>query len=133
MVKRGKLHYARKVEIKKMQTTVSIEFIANTRQHLRELEHRLKPIHDVKVDLVEPKDLKAPTLVAIAIAGNKARAEAAANRIAQVLYSFLHTENEGKDANKKIFLVTAEGERVDIEPLRVEEIQRIIIEAYEGE
>ncbi|HTK06290.1 MAG TPA: hypothetical protein VL485_03900 [Ktedonobacteraceae bacterium] len=116
-----------------METTVSIEFLTDTRQHLRELDHQLKAIHDVKVDLLEPKDMNAPTLVAIAIAGNEARAEAAANRIAQVLYSFLHTASGGLDVNKKIFLVTAEGERVDIEPLGVEEIKRIIFEAYEGE
>ncbi|HEY4388745.1 MAG TPA: hypothetical protein VGN34_30200 [Ktedonobacteraceae bacterium] len=116
-----------------METTVSIEFLADTRQHLKALEHQLKAIHDVKVDLVEPKDMKAPTLVAIAIAGNEARAEAAANSIAQVLYNFLHTASDEQDANKKIFLVTAEGERVDIEPLGVEEIKRIIFEAYEGE
>ena len=115
-----------------METTVSIEFLTDSRQHLKELDHQLKAIHDVKVDLLEPKDLKAPTLVAIAISGNKARAEVAANHIAQVLHSFLHAVG-GPDANKKIFLVTAEGDRVDIEPLSVEEIKRIIFEAYEGE
>jgi hypothetical protein len=116
-----------------METTVSIEFLADSRQHLKELDHQLKAIHDVKVSLIEPKDIKVPTLVAIAIAGNEARAEAAANRIAQVLHSFLHAAGDGQDANKKIFLVTVEGDRVDIESLAVEEIKRIIFEAYEGE
>jgi hypothetical protein len=123
----------KKVEIKKMQTTVSIEFLTDSKQHLRALDHQLKAIHDVEVDLLEPKDLGVPTLVAIAIAGNKARAEAAVTRVAQVLYNFLHATGDGQDASKKIFLVTVEGDRVDIEPLGVGEIKRIIFEAYEGE
>ena len=115
-----------------MKTTVTIEFTTDTEEHLRTLEHQLKHIHDVEVDLVEPKDPAAPALVAIGIDKGGARAERAAQSIAQVLYSFLHDEASAQ-SQKKIFLVTIEGERIDIEPLSVEEIQDIIVAAQEGE
>jgi len=113
-----------------LETTVSIEFTSDTKQHLKILEHQLKHIHDVKVDLVEPRDPTAPALVAIGITKGGERAESAAQSIAQVLHNFLHDETSGQ---KKIFLVTIEGERVDIEPLSVEEIRAIIVAAQEGE
>ncbi|TMC20200.1 MAG: hypothetical protein E6J33_04780 [Chloroflexi bacterium] len=92
----------------------------------------MKHIHDVEVDLVEPKDPAAPALVAIGIDKSGERAERAAQSIAQVLYSFLHDEASAQ-SQKKIFLVTIEGDRIDIEPLSVEEIQNIIVAALEGE
>ena len=115
-----------------METTVTIEFTSDTEQHLRILEHQLKHIHDVEVDLVEPKDPAAPALVAIGIDKGGERAERAAQSIAQVLYSFLHDEASSQ-SQKKIFLVTIEGDRIDIEPLSVEEIEEIIVAAQEGE
>ena len=115
-----------------MNTTVTIEFTLDTEEHLRTLEHQLKHIHDVEVDLVEPEDPAAPALVAIAINKGGERAERAAQSIAQVLHSFLHDEASAQSQNK-IFLVTIEGERIDIEPLSVEEIQEIILAAEEGE
>ena len=115
-----------------MKTTVNIEFTSDTEQHLRILEHRLRQIHDVKVDLVEPPDPSVPALVAIGIEKHGERAERAAQSVAQVLHDFLH-EDVGDESQKKIFLVTIEGERIDIEPLSVEEIQGIIFSAEEGE
>src|ERR1051326_4620725 len=115
-----------------METTVSIEFTSNTEEHLRTLEHQLKHIHDVEVDLLEPKNRAAPALVSIGIDKGGARGERAAQSIAQVLHSFLHDEASAQ-SQKKIFLITIEGERVDIEPLSIEEIQDIIVEALEGE
>ena len=115
-----------------METTVTIEFTSDTEEHLRTLEHQLKHIHDVEVDLVEPRDPAAPALVAIGINKGGARAERAAQSIAQVLQNFLHDEASAQ-SQKKIFLVTIEGERIDIEPLSVEEIQEIILVAEEGE
>lgn len=117
---------------KSLETTITIEFTSETKQHLRTLEHQLKQIHDVKVDLVEPKDPVAPALVAISIAGGGTKAERAAQSVAQVLHGFLHDETSAQ-SQKKIFLVTIEGERIDIEPLSVEEIKRIIVAAREGE
>ena len=115
-----------------MKTTITIEFISETKQHLRTLEHQLKQIHDVKVDLVEPKDPVVPALVAIGIDKSGVKAERAAQSIAQVLHGFLHDEASAQ-SQKKIFLVTIEGERIDIEPLSVEEIKGIIVAAREGE
>ena len=46
----------------------------------------------------------------------------------QVLYDFLHEEGQ-----KKISLVTIEGERRDIAPLSVEEIRSLLIAAQAGE
>lgn len=115
-----------------METTVNIEFTSDTKQHLRTLEHQLGQIDDVKVDLVEPKDPVAPALVAIDIHKAGERGERAAQGVAKVLYDFLH-EDTSDSSQKKIFLVTIEGERVDIEPLSVEEIERIIFEAREDE
>src|SRR5205807_3013400 len=111
---------------------ITIEFTIETKKHLKTLEHQLKHIHDIKVDQVEPKDPVAPALVAIGIDKSRERAERAAQSIAQVLYSFLHDEASAQ-SQKKIFLVTIEGERIDIEPLSVEEIQDIIVAAQEGE
>jgi len=113
-----------------LETTVTIEFISDTKQHLKALEHQLKHIHDVGVDLVEPRDPSAPALVAIGISKSGEEGERAAQSVAQVLYDFLH---DGSPGQKKISLVTIEGERIDIEPLSVEEIEEIIAEAREGE
>ena len=123
---------AGKKQEKNLNTTFTIEFTSDTEEHLKTLEHQLKHIHDVEVDLVEPKDPAAPALVAIGIDKGGERAERAAQSIAQVLYSFLHDEASAQ-SQKKIFLVTIEGDRIDIEPLSVEEIQNIIVAALEGE
>ena len=115
-----------------MFTTVSIEFVGDTEQHLKVLEHQLKQIHNVAVDLVEPKDHTAPALVAIGINEDRTKVAGATQSIAQTLYSFLHDGTRFSE-NKKIYLVTAEGDRVDIEPLQANEINNIIAAAYEGE
>ncbi len=115
-----------------MDTTVNIEFTSDTTQHLKTLEHSLKHIHDVKVDLLAPKNISvAPALIAIGLSGNIAKAEQAAHNVAQTLYSFLH-EDTTAQSQKKIYLVTREGDRVDIESLSAEEIEEIIVEAQEG-
>jgi len=116
-------------EKKTVQTTVTIEFTSDTKQHIRTLEHQLKHIHDVKVDIVVPKDLVAPVLVAIGITKGGERAEKAAQNVAQTLYGFLR-EDTSAQSQKKIFLVTIEGERIDIESLPAQEIERIILEAF---
>jgi hypothetical protein len=115
-----------------MDTTITIEFLSDTEEHLRSLEHQLKHIHDVGVDLVEPKDTTAPALVAIGIKKHGERAQQAAQQVAQVLYSFLH-DGAGSTGQKQIFLFTIEGDRIDIEPLAVQEIEGIILAAKEGE
>ena len=115
-----------------MDTTITIEFFSDTEEHLKSLEHQLKHIHDVDVDLVEPKDANAPALVAIGIKKHGERAEDAAQRVAQVLYSFLHDE-ANTAGQKQILLITIEGDRVDIEPLSAQEIADIILAAKEGE
>lgn len=115
-----------------MDTTVNIEFTSDTTQHLKTLEQQLKHIHDVKVDLLAPKDISvAPALIAIGLSKNISKAEQAAHNVAQTLYTFLH-EDEATQSQKKIYLVTREGDRVDIEPLGAEEIEEIIVEAQEG-
>jgi hypothetical protein len=116
-----------------MFTTVSIEFVGDTEQHLKGLEHALKHIHNVKVDLIEPRDRTAPVLVAIGVNEDKKRGAAEITQdIAQTLYTFLH-DGASSSEDKKIYLVTAEGDRVDIEPLPAAEISRIIATAYAGE
>ena len=115
-----------------MLTTVSIEFVGDTEQHLKVLEHELRHIHNVAVDLVKPRDRSAPVLVAIGIDEDREKAVEVTQSIAQTLYNFLHDGTSASD-NKKIYLVTAEGDRVDIEPLPVSEINSIITAAYEGE
>lgn len=109
-----------------MDTTVSLEFFSETKEHLKMLEQQLKHVHDVSVDMVEPKDLKAPALVAIGIKGSGERASSAARGVAQVLYHFLHDESV---AQKHLFLLTIEGERIDIEPLSASEVEGIILDA----
>ncbi len=110
-------------------TTASIEFISDTKQHLKTLEHQLEHIHGVRVDLVEPRDHTHPALISIDI--HKGGAQTA-RAIAQTLFDFLRAD-ESAQGQQHIFLVTIEGERIDIEPLSVEEITVIIVGAEEGE
>ena len=115
-----------------MDTTITVEFFSDTKEHLSTLEHQLKHEHDVDVDLVEPKHATAPALIAIGIKKHGKRAEDAAQRVAQVLYSFLHDQANAV-GQKQILLLTIEGDRVDIESLPFEEIKRIILAAKENE
>ena len=112
-----------------MDTTITIEFFSDTKEHLKTLEQRLKHEHDVDVDLVEPRDATAPTLVAIGIRKHGERAENAAQRVAQTLYSFLHDDATQKQA----LLLTIEGDRIDLKNLSVEQMKGIILEARENE
>jgi hypothetical protein len=111
-----------------VDTTVNIEFTSDSKQHLKTLEHELKRIHDVKVDLVEPRDPTAPALIAIDI--HKSSLEAIQS-VAQFLHDFLH--QSGNLSQKRIFLVTVEGDRIDIEPLSTDEIKDIMVGAEENE
>ena len=113
-------------------STITIEFFSDTEKHLKILEHQLQHIHDVDVYLVEPKDPSAPALVAIGVNKSGERAEKAAHNVAQVLHDFIHDDKVAQ-GQKKILLFTIEGERVDIEPLSVDEIEGIIVAAKEGE
>jgi hypothetical protein len=112
-----------------MDTTITIEFFSDTKEHLRTLEQRLKHEHDVDVDLVEPRDSTAPALVAIGIKGHGERAENAARSVSQTLYNFLQEE----PAQNRMLLLTIEGDRVDVKNLSVEQIKEIILEAKENE
>lgn len=112
-----------------MDTTVTIEFFSDTKEHLKALEQRLKQERDVDVDLVEPRDATAPALVAIGIKHYGARAENAAQRVAQTLYNFLEEE----PAQNRMLMLTIEGDRVDVRDLSVEQIKEIILQARERE
>jgi hypothetical protein len=112
-----------------MDATITIEFFSDTKEHLKTLEQRLKHEHDVEVDLVEPRDVTAPALVAIGIKKHGERAENAAQRVAQTLYSFLNDDA----ARKQMLLLTIEGDRLDVKNLSVEQIKEIILEARENE
>ncbi len=122
----------KKEQGKSMDTTITLEFFAETKEHLKILEQQLKHERDVEVSMLEPKDAKAPVLVAIGIKKHGERAEKATQRVAQILYHFLHDE-AGAKGQKQIFLFTIEGDRVDIETLSVEDIEGIIWAAKEGE
>ncbi|HYU75564.1 MAG TPA: hypothetical protein VEL31_23080 [Ktedonobacteraceae bacterium] len=110
-----------------MDTTITLEFFSETKEHLKTLEQQLKHEHDVDVDLLEPKDATAPVLVAIGIKKRGERAEKAAQRVAQILYRLLHDE-VGATGQKQIVLFTREGDRVNIESLSIEEIEGILAE-----
>jgi hypothetical protein len=114
-----------------MDTTINLEFFSETKEHLKILEQQLKHEHDVDVELLEPKDAAAPVLVAIGIKKHGERAEKAGQRVAQILYTFLHDES-GATQQKQLFLFTIEGDRIDIETLSVREIEGIILAAKEG-
>ncbi len=109
--------------------TISLEFQSDTKEHLKTLEQQLKHIHGVHVDLVEPRDTTAPALVGVSV--DSTVSETAQN-VAQTLYSFLR-EKQSVQGQKKISLVTIEGNRVDIEDLSVEDIYKIIATAQEGQ
>ena len=109
--------------------TISLEFLSDTKEHLKTLEQQLKHIHGVHVDLVEAHDTTAPALVGVGINGSVPEA---AQNVAQTLYGFLR-EEQSAHGQKKIYLVTIEGNRVDIENLPVEDIYKIITTAQEGQ
>jgi hypothetical protein len=113
-----------------MDTTVSLEFFSESKEHLKTLEHRLKHEHGVSVDMVVPKVATAPVLIAIGIKDDNERAKNTAQRVAQILYHFLHDETASQ---KQLFLLTIEGERIDIESLSAEQIEEIILKAREEE
>jgi hypothetical protein len=115
-----------------METEINLEFFSETKAHLTSLERQLKQIHDVDVGLLVPKDTNAPTLIAIGIKHGGPRALAAAQQVAQTLYSFIHNE-AGLAGHKQLLLVTNDGDRVDIAMLSAEEIERNIVAAREGE
>ncbi|HZU66791.1 MAG TPA: hypothetical protein VFA09_05900 [Ktedonobacteraceae bacterium] len=115
-----------------VMATITIEFFSDTEGHLKILEHQLKQIHDVGVELIEPRDATAPALVAIGIKHSGERAAQATRQVAQTLYNFLHDESSPA-GQKQILLFTIEGDRVDIEPLSVQDIENIILAAKTGE
>ena len=115
-----------------MDTEINLEFFSESKEHLQVLEHHLKQVHDTDVGLLVPRDATAPTLIAIGITKSGDRAARAARQLAQVLYNFLQDET-GPAGQKQLLLLTIEGDRVDIATLSVEEIERIILAAKEGE
>lgn len=115
-----------------MEPTITLEFTADTRQHLKTLEHELKKIHGVQVFYVEPKDETAPVLISIGIRKKDEQADITIRQVAHTLYDFVHGD-AGKEGQKTISLVTIEGERVNIAGLDYEKIKQIITEAYTGQ
>jgi hypothetical protein len=115
-----------------METEINLEFFSESEQHLRQLEQQLKQVRDTDVGLLVPKDASAPALIAIGIKKGGDRMVAAAQRLAQVLYNFLHSEAGAAEQNQ-LLLLTIEGDRADIATLSVEEIERIILAAKEGQ
>ena len=115
-----------------METTITLECTLESHKHLKELEHELKQIHGLKVFYVEPRDTDAPVLISISVLHQGEQAELAIRRIAHTLYDFVHSSDE-QAGQRKLMLVTIEGERVDIEPLSNDELWRIIDEAHAGQ
>lgn len=115
-----------------METTITLECTLETHEHLKELEHELKQIHGLKVFFVEPRDADAPVLISISVLHKGEQAELAIRRIAHTLYDFVHSSTE-ESGQRKLTLVTIEGESIDIEPLSNDEIWRIIDEAHAGQ
>ena len=115
-----------------MEPTITLEFTADTRQHLHTLEHQLKQIHGVKVFFVEPRDEAAPVLISLGLSKKGEQANLEIRRVAHTLYDFLHS-SEQDESRKTITLVTIEGESVDIAPLAEDEIREIIGKAYAGQ
>ncbi|SRR5258708_193520 len=113
-----------------METTITLELIAETQRPLRELEHQLKAIHGLKIFFVEPRDETAPILLSISIPKKDEHADLLIRRISHTIYDFVHSSETGL---VQITLVTIEGERVEIMSLESEEIRQIIETAYTGQ
>lgn len=109
--------------------TISLEFLSDTKEHLQTLEQQLKHIAGVHVDLVEPRDTTAPALVGVSLKGDVSEAT---QSVAQTLYSFLRDE-QNTQGQKKISLVTIEGDRVDIGNMSAGDIYNIIARAQQGQ
>ena len=115
-----------------MEPTLTLEFRADTREHLKALEHDLKNIHGVQVFFVEPKDETAPVLISIGIRKRDEQADMTIRHVAHTLYDFVHG-GAGEESQKTISLVTIEGERVDVASLTYDALKQIIAEAYIGQ
>lgn len=112
-----------------METTITLECTLETREHLRELEHELKQIHGLRVFFVEPRDVDAPVLISISVLHRGEQADLAIRRIAHTLFEFVHS-SAAEPGQRKVTLVTIEGESVDLVPLSSDEIWRIVAEAH---
>ena len=115
-----------------METTITLECTLETREHLKELEHELKQIHGLKVFFVEPRDADAPILISISVLHKDEQADQAIRRITSTLFDFVHGSGV-VPGQRKITLVTIEGESVDLVPLSSDEIQQVITEAHAGQ
>jgi len=110
-----------------METTVTLECIADSQLPLRTLEHELKAIHGLKVFFVEPRDQTAPVLISLGMNRKDEQADVHIRRIAHTLYEFLHSDEAQQI---QITLVTIEGESINIVALESEAIRQIIATAY---
>lgn len=115
-----------------METTITLESLGESHERLKELEHELKLIHGLKVFFVEPRDADAPVLISISVLHQGEQAELAIRRIAHTLFEFVHGNVEAP-GQRKLTLVTIEGESVDLEPLSSEEIRDIVTQAHAGQ
>lgn len=115
-----------------MEPTITLEFTADTREHLKTLEHDLKQIHGVQVFFVEPKDETAPVLISLGIRKRDEQVDMTIRHITHTLYDFVHG-GAGEESQRTISLVTIEGERVAVAPLAYDALKQIIIEAYTGQ
>lgn len=114
-----------------METTITLECALETREHLKELEYELKQIHGLKILYVEPKEADAPVLISISVLHKGEQAELAIRRIAHTLYEFM--QGSGEAGQRKITLVTIEGESVDLAALSSEKMRQLISKAHAGQ
>ena len=113
-----------------METTVTLEFTAETHRQLEQLEHQFKQIHGIQVLLVMPRDEAAPALISLGIGRKGEQAELEIQRISQTLDTFLHSPER---TAQKVELVTIEGDNKDITSLAAEGIAQIIREAHDNQ
>ncbi|HEY0757217.1 MAG TPA: hypothetical protein VGD98_24900 [Ktedonobacteraceae bacterium] len=115
-----------------MEPTLTLECTLEMREHLRELEHKLKQIQGLQVFYVEPEDADAPVLISVGIRHKDELADLTIRRITHTLFDFLHGSAR-EPGQRRARLVTIEGDNVDLEPLSSSEIKQVITEAYEGQ
>ncbi len=109
-----------------METTVTLEFIAESQEHLSDLEHQFKQIHGIQVLLVQPRDESAPALISLGINKKSEQLDTTIRRIVHIIYSALH---RAEGPLRQSTLVTIEGNSIDITALSDEKIKEILADA----
>ena len=116
--------------------TLLLEISPNiAQQDVWDLEDQLRQIAGITIELREPKDFLAATLLFIYVAGPYVAQTIAVaggintvHELAQTIFTFLHRKKQDADQQRsknKVVIIT-KGKRIELYDLPLEEIEKII-------